>query len=92
MWFKIHEHQASLQDPNNLPVLFNCASNGFGGFECYFNQNKLFYRILPPINYQPPSKFNPSVIHGSHGAQLSFLEINLISLFHSRRVKRSPDQ
>lgn len=51
IWFKIHEYQASLQDPYNLPVLFNCASNGFGGFECYFNKNKLFYRILPPLNY-----------------------------------------
>jgi len=26
-----------MQDPKNLPVLFNCYSTGFGGFECYFN-------------------------------------------------------
>lgn len=56
MWFKLEARQESQQDPHNLPILFNCSSNGFGGFECYFNGNKLFYRILPPLSYTPPSK------------------------------------
>jgi hypothetical protein len=38
-----------------LPVLFNCYSVGFGGFECYFKENKLFYRILAPTPYAPPN-------------------------------------
>lgn len=55
MWFKLSEMQASIQDPQNLPVLFNCGSSGYGGFECYFNENKLYYRILPPSSYTPPN-------------------------------------
>lgn len=47
--------QEELLDPKNLPVLFNCYSSGFGGFECYFKQQKLFYRILPPSAYVPPT-------------------------------------
>jgi hypothetical protein len=58
MWFNISTNfmtEGKMQDPQNLPVLFNCYSQGYGGFECYFNQNKLLYRILPPIAYQPPT-------------------------------------
>jgi hypothetical protein len=29
---------------------------GFGGFECYFKENKLFYRILPPTSYVSPTQ------------------------------------
>ena len=47
--------EGKMQDPTNLPVLFNCYSANYGGFECYFNQSKLFYRILPPSAYQPPT-------------------------------------
>ena len=54
LWFQICDRQSELQDPHNLPVLFNCSSNGSGGFECYLNGNKLFYRILPPNNNFPP--------------------------------------
>jgi hypothetical protein len=57
MWFNVSHVMAEgkMQDPNNLAVLFNCFSSGFGGFECYFNKTKLYYRILPPSPYQPPT-------------------------------------
>ena len=45
-----------------MPVLFNCASTGFGGFECYFNGFKLYYRILPPVNYQAPTHESNGVL------------------------------
>ena len=42
-------------DPMNLPVLFNCFSEGYGGFECYINpQYQVIYRILPR-HYSPPT-------------------------------------
>lgn len=53
MWFQIADNM--LQDDKNLPVLFNCFFQGHGGFECYFNARKLYYRVLPK-NYTPPSK------------------------------------
>jgi len=57
IWFNISQLmlEGKMQDPQNLPVLFNCYSCGYGGFECYFNQSKLLYRILPPIPYQAPT-------------------------------------
>jgi hypothetical protein len=57
MWFNVSQVMAEgkMQDQGNLPVLFNCFSAGSGGFECYFNKTKLFYRILPPSPYQPPT-------------------------------------
>ena len=45
-----------------MPVLFNCFSSGYGGFECYFIGFKLFYRILPPLNYTPPSADSNGVL------------------------------
>jgi len=56
--------QAKLQDPHNLPILFNCNSNGFGGFECYFNENRLYYRILPPMSYSAPTVESNGVLIG----------------------------
>ena len=42
-------------DPNNLPVLFNCFAEGYGGFECYLNPNyQVIYRVLPR-SYSPPT-------------------------------------
>jgi hypothetical protein len=42
-------------DPNDLPVLFNCYSEGYGGFECYINPSyHVLYRVLPK-NYNPPT-------------------------------------
>lgn len=58
IWFNLShlmtKEHAQL-DSKSLPVLFNCYSAGFGGFECYFKHTKLFYRILPPQVYTPPS-------------------------------------
>ena len=51
-----------VQDSNNLPVLFNCASNGYGGFECYFKGNCLYYRILAPVAYSPPTTSSNGVL------------------------------
>lgn len=40
---------------NNLPILFNCFADGYGGFECYINQQfQVVYRILPK-NYNSPT-------------------------------------
>lgn len=39
----------------NLPVLFNCFAEGYGGFECYLNPSyQVIYRVLPK-NYSPPT-------------------------------------
>jgi len=59
MWFHLPEN--TLQDDKSLPILFNCFFAGYGGFECYLNQRRLFYRILPKtsapgLDYKPPSK------------------------------------
>ena len=43
-------------------MLFNCFSSGYGGFECYFNQTKLLYRILPPTAYVPPTTDSNGVL------------------------------
>lgn len=49
------KENASSFDPNDLPVLFNCYSEGYGGFECYINPSyHVLYRVLPK-NYNPPT-------------------------------------
>jgi hypothetical protein len=53
LWFSLEEQTSIHED--RLPILFNCYSQGYGGFECYVVERKLFYRILPKNQYTPPT-------------------------------------
>jgi hypothetical protein len=53
--FSAETQSAQSFDPLNLPVLLNCFSEGYGGFECYINPSfQVIYRVLSK-NYSPPT-------------------------------------
>jgi len=50
-------------------VLFNCFAEGYGGFECYINQQyQVVYRILP-------KSYNVPTVE-SNGVKLSDIQLD----------------
>jgi hypothetical protein len=61
IWFCLEDRTCISED--KLSVLFNCFSQQYGGFECYFVERKLFYRIIPRV-YTPPTVNSNGVLIG----------------------------
>jgi hypothetical protein len=60
--------------------LFNCFSEGYGGFECYINTElQVIYRILPK-NYTAPSIDS----NGIKIADLEFDKWNVLVIEHEK--------
>lgn len=51
IWFRI-EYLNYHQLRNELPLLFSIYSNGSGGFEAFFEENTLYYRVLGSKKYE----------------------------------------
>jgi hypothetical protein len=61
-------------------VLFNCFSEGYGGFECYVNQQlQVMYRVLPKVYSAPTSDSN-----GVKVAELQPNQWNLLVIEHDK--------
>lgn len=52
-WFWVEDFNY-FQTMQELPILFSIFSEDHGGFECYFEENALFYWTLLPGPYSPP--------------------------------------
>lgn len=53
IWFRIEKLNSSRPGETEPPILFSLYSAGNGGFEAYFEENKLFYRVLSGKKYEP---------------------------------------